>query len=108
MKARLYKPWDRLPPSEKKIIAEVKEQEINHYFAKVQKNMLKLQCISMDMAGLSVEEQLLVLANMREVYRRNSKILTDDQQQAWLDAEMDRIFGVGGFPYQYLDKLEEM
>lgn len=84
------------------------ELGINVYFADVQKNMLMLQCVAMDKVGLTAEQCLLVLANMREVYRLNSKIKTDAEQQAWLKGEMDRIFGVGNYPYQYIDKLEDM
>jgi hypothetical protein len=108
VKVRLPKSWEQLPQSEKEIIAQVKEQEINQYLASVQKNMLMLQSIAMDMAGLTREQCLLVLANMREVYRKNSKILTDDGQRFWLEAEIDRIFGVGGYPYKYINKLEDM
>ena len=84
------------------------ELGINIYLAKVQKNMLMLECISMDMAGLSVEQILLLLANMKETYRLNSKITSEDEQEAWLKSKMDEIFGVGKYPYEYIDKLENM
>jgi hypothetical protein len=109
MKARLPRSWDRLPPSEKKIIAEVKEQEINQYFAKLQKNWLMLSCIvEHDYCGRSAEECLLYLANFKEVYRLNSKFATEEEQMAWLNGKMDEIFGKGNYPYEYIDKLEEM
>lgn len=102
----------QLAPSEQEKIKALYTKDVvnenNKYLAQVQKNMLMLQCIAMDRAGFTVEQCLLVLANMREVYRLNSKILTEDEQKAWLDAEMDRIFGEGNYPYQYIDKLEEM
>ena len=109
MKARLPKSWDRLPPSEKLAIAQVKEQEINHYFAKLQKNWLMLSCIvDHDYCGRSAEECLLYLANFREVYRLNAKLGSDEKQQEWLHGKMDEIFGEGNYPYEYIDKLEEM
>lgn len=109
MKVRLPKSWDRLPQSEKEKIAEVKEQEINQYYAKLQKNWLMLSCIVLHKNfGFGKKRCLLYLANWREVYRLNAKIGGDEAQQAWLRAEMDKIFGKGNYPYEYIDKLEEM
>ena len=109
MKVRLPKSWDRLPPSEKKIIAEVKDQEINQYFAKLQKNWLMLSCIVLNRYfGFGRKRLLIYLANWREIYRLNSKIKSEEEQQAWLRGEMDRIFGKDNYPYKYIDKLEEM
>ena len=109
MKVKLPKSWQYLPPSEKETIAKVKEQEINENFAKLQKNWLMLSCIVMaDYMGKSADECLLYLANFKEVYRQNSTYPTDAEQQAWLNGKMDEIFGEGGYPYEYIDKLEEM
>ena len=109
MKVRLPRSWDRLPPSEKKIIAEVKDQEINQYFAKLQKNWLMLSCIVLHRYfGFGRKRLLIYLANWREIYRLNSKMGSDEEQQAWLRGEMDKIFGKDNYPYQYIDKLEEM
>ena len=109
MKVRLPKSWDRLPPSEKETIAAVKEQEINQYFAKLQKNWLRLSCIVLhNNFGFGKDRCMLYLANWKEVYRLNSKIGSDAEQQAWLEAEMDKIFGEGNYPYEYIDKLEDM
>ena len=109
MKVRLPRSWDRLPPSEKKIIAEVKDQEINQYFAQLQKNWLMLSCIVLNkFFGFGRKRLLLYLANWREVYRLNSLIKGEEEQQAWLKCEMDRIFGKDNYPYEYIDKLEEM
>ena len=61
-----------------------------------------------DYMDKSAEECLLYLANFRDVYRINSSKKSDAEQKAWLDERMDAIFGVGGFPTKYLDKLEEV
>ena len=109
MKVRLPKSWDRLPQSEKETIAAVKEQEINQYFAKLQKNWLMLSCIVLNRYfGFGRKRLLIYLANWREVYRLNSKMKSDAEQQAWLRGEMDKIFGKDNYPYEYIDKLEEM
>lgn len=109
MKVRMPKSWDRLPQSEKEAIAQVKENEINKYFAKLQKNWLMLSCIVMaDFMGMTKDECLLYLANFKEVYRLNAKLGSDAAQQAWFNSKMDEIFGVGNYPHEYIDKLEEM
>lgn len=109
MKVRLPKSWDRLPQSEKETIAAVKEQEINQYFAKLQKNWLRLSCIVLhNNFGFGKDRCMLYLANWKEMYRLNAKLGSDAEQQAWLEAEMDKIFGEGNYPYEYIDKLEEM
>ena len=109
MKARLPKSWDRLPPSEKLKIAEVKQQEIYAEQAKVQKIWLMLQCVvNHDYMGMSEEECLLALANWHEVYRLNQKHKTEEEQMAWLESKMRDIFKVNGYPYKYIDKLENM
>ena len=109
MKARMPKSWHDLPPSEKETIARVKEQEINEHFAKLQKNWLMLSCIVMgEYMGKPKEECLLYLANFKEVYRLNSKFKSDAEQGEWLNAKMTEIFGEGGYPYRYIDKLEDM
>ena len=33
---------------------------------------------------------------------------SDAEQGEWLNAKMTEIFGEGGYPYYYIDKLEDM
>lgn len=109
MKVKVPKSWHSLPQREKEKIAEVKEQEINQHFAKLQKNWLMLSCIVLNKYfGFGRKRLLLYLANWREIYRLNARKNGDEAQQAWLKAEMDRIFGKGNYPYKYIDKLEEI
>ena len=103
----------QLAPSEQEKIKQLYtkdvEDETNKYFASLQKNWLMLSCIVMsDFMGKNSDECLLYLANFREVYRQNSKIKTEAEQQKWLKDKMNEIFGEGKYPYQYIDKLEEM
>ena len=87
------KEYNRLTKSAQDRLIEAFQDDVLHNtnsnLAKVQKKMLKLQCVAMDMAGLTAEQCLLVLANMREVYRLNSVIETDAEQEAWLDEKLD-------------------
>lgn len=113
MKVQCYKKFLELCPSEQQKIQELYKQDVedetNKYFAKLQKNWLMFSCIVLaNYMGKSAEECLLYLANWRDVYRINSKINGDSEQQKWLLNEMDKIFGAGNYPYEYIDKLEEM
>jgi hypothetical protein len=85
------------------------ERGIDLHFAKLQKNWLMLCCIVLNRAfKFGRKRSLLFLGNWREIYRINSEIEADAEQQAWLKGEMDRIFGKNNYPYDYIDKLEEM
>lgn len=114
MKSLKYnKLFTQLAPSEqekiKALYSKDVEDENNKYFAKLQKNWLMLSCIVMaDFMGKDKDECLLYLANFKEVYRLNSKIKGEEAQQEWLKGEMDRIFGKDNYPYQYIDKLEDI
>lgn len=85
------------------------EHGINVHHAKLQKHWLMMYCIvNHDYMGMTAEECLLSLANWREVYRQNSAIQSEEEQLRWLQGKMDEIFGEGNYPYEYIDKLEEM
>lgn len=113
MKARLPKSWDRLPPSEKQIINQVMTDEVVkqvcHEQAELQKIWLQFACIVLHKNfGFGKKRCLLFLANWREMYRLNSRIEGRADQSEFLAGEIEKIFGKGGYPKEYIDKLEEM
>ena len=113
MKARLPKSWDRLPPREKEIINQVMTDEVVkqvcHEQAELQKIWLQFACIVLHRNfGFGKKRCLLFLANWREMYRLNSRIDGRKDQSEFLAGEMEKIFGKGGYPKEYIDKLEEM
>ena len=113
MKVKLPKSWINLPQSEKDIINSVMseeiEKEVNKNFAKLQKIWLQFACIVLhNNFGFGKERALLFLANWREAYRINNKLKGEAEQTEYLTAEMNKIFGVGGYPKEYIDKLEDM
>lgn len=113
MKVRLHKSFLNLPPSEKEIIsremaAEVQKQ-VNKEEAQLQKIWLQFACIVLHRSfGFGKNRLLLFLGAWREMYRINNKLKSEADQSAYLKAEIDKIFGEGGYPYKYIDKLEEM
>lgn len=113
MKVRLPKSWDRLPQSEKDIINRVMTDEVVkqvvHEQAELQKIWLKMACIVLHKNfGFGKDRCLLFLANWREMYRLNSRNEGKDAQEKFLAGEIESIFGKDGYPYEYIDKLEEM
>ena len=42
------------------------------------------------------------------MYRINSKLQGKAEQSAYIKAELNKIFGEGGYPYEYIDKLEDI
>lgn len=51
---------------------------------------------------------LLFLANWREMYRQNSKLEGKEEQEGFISNEIENIFGKGGYPKEYVDKLEDL
>ena len=112
MKVRLPKSFTRLPPSEKEIINQTMTEEVikqvAHEQAELQKIWLMFACIVLNrFFGFGRKRLLIFLANWRSIYRYNSKLKNKAEQTNWLESEMTRIFGKDGYPYEYIDKLED-
>lgn len=113
MNARLPKSWHSLPQSEKDKINRAMTDEVVkqvlHEEAELQKIWLQMACIVLHKNfGFGKERCLLFLANWREMYRINTKLGGREEQTNYLAGEMEKIFGKGGYPKEYIDKLEEM
>lgn len=113
MKVRLPKSFLNLPPSEKdainramtdKVVNQVVQEQ-----AQLQKIWLKMACIVLNRNfGFGRKRLLIFLGVWREMYRINSKLGNEAEQTAYLTAELNKIFGEGGYPSEYIDKLEEV
>lgn len=113
MKARLPKSWDRLPPREKEIINQVMTEEVVkqvcHEQAELQKIWLQMACIVLHRCfGFGKDRCLMFLGNWYEMYYVNSKLEGKAEQEKYLAAEMEKIFGKDGFPKVFIDGLEDI
>jgi hypothetical protein len=113
MDVRFEKAWNQLRKQDRAIIEKVKADEalqiVIHEEAELQKKWLKALCIVFNKnKGYGRDRLLLVLGWWKEMYRIIKSYPTNEELDAYLDSEMDRIFGEGGFPQKYLDKLEDM
>ena len=113
MEVRLPKSWHSLPQSEKDKINEAMTKEVVkqvcHEQAQLQKIWLQMACIVLNRNfGFGKKRLLIFLGVWREMYRINTKLGNEAGQTAYLTAELNRIFGKDGYPYEYIDKLEEL
>lgn len=113
MEVRLPKSWHSLPQSEKDKINEAMTKEVVkqvcHEQAQLQKIWLQMACIVLNRNfGFGKKRLLIFLGVWREMYRINTKLGNEAEQTAYLTAELNRIFGKDGYPYEYIDKLEEL
>ena len=110
MKANyLQKTIDRLKPSEKKAIDEM-------YFARWDKELVIAQFnwIRMGIHAMSqnpkitTEDMFAWLAAFKHMYRLNSRFETQENLDEYLTKSMDKIFGEGGFPDEYMRDFEKI
>ena len=113
MKVRLPKSYGELSQRDKDIINQVMTDEVykqvDHNMVELQKIWLQYACIVLhNNFGFGKERCLLFLANWREVYRHNNTLQNKAEQTAYLTEEMNRIFGEGGYPKEFIDKMEDV
>jgi hypothetical protein len=112
MKANVRKSYLNLPPKQKeaidKAIVKYIEDQVNHEEAELQKIWLQMACIVLHEAfGFGKMRCFTFLGNWKRMYKRMSKIANKEEQDAFLKSEMDKIFGVEGYPYGFIDSLEK-
>lgn len=108
MKARMRKSYMNLPPSEREAIAKFVEERLNHEEAELQKIWLQLACIVLhDAFGMGAHRCTTFLGNWKRMYKRNAKLGSREAQDEFLKAEMDKIFGKDGYPYDFVESLEK-
>lgn len=113
MKPLLPKSWYSLPKREqiaiKDACEELVNQQIYHEQAELQKIWLQLGCIVLhnymkDPFGKM--RCMVYLRGWKKVYVQIAKFRTNEERDAWLKVEMEKIFGKDGYPYAWVDSLE--
>lgn len=112
MKANLPRSWLSLPKKEKDIISNVLQDEINkavdHEEAEIQKVWLQMACIILHNAlGRDKDECLIFLGNWKRLYHVIGKCKTNEERDEYLKSEMEKIFGLDGYPSEWVDSLEK-
>lgn len=112
-KEKLPKSWFRLPEHEREAIIDVLNKEyhaaLDHQGAEVQKIMLKLQCIvNHEAFGHGKQRNIRSLYQWKRLYKKLATFKSAEERDTFIDGEIEKIFGVGGYPAEWVDKLEDL
>lgn len=107
--------WFRLRESERNEIVEYVREcleelvrvNLDHEEAELQKAWLKMGCIvNHDVFGFGAIRSRRWLHRWKKLYRKIESCKSSEERDAFLDPEMEKIFGVGGYPSEWVDSLE--
>lgn len=112
MKCNLPTSFNKLPKSERELIQNALNEQLNHLVdkeeAEVQEIWIKLACILLhETFGFGEERLCRFIAAWNKIYRRNARTQTKSEQTAWLDDEMKKCFPKYGFPQHRIDSLKD-
>jgi hypothetical protein len=113
MKANIPTSYFNLPKKEKEAIDnQIKKfinDQVNHEEAELQKIWLQMACIVLhENFGFGKDRLTIFLGNWKRMYRRNLKLGNYEAQTEFLKEQMEKIFGKGGYPYEWIDRLENL
>lgn len=115
-KVKPPKGWQKLTQNERNALVEYQREcledlvrvNLDHEEAELQKAWLKMMCIALHVVlGIGAKRARRVLAFWKRLYHIVGKLKTNEERDAYLDAEMNKIFGEGGYPDEWVDSLEE-
>lgn len=99
---------DELVKFQEESIRELTEINVNHEEAELQKVWLMMGCIAnhdvFKAGGIRARRWL---HRWKRLYHKISTFKTAEERDAYLDAEMEKIFGKGGYPAEWVDSLEK-
>ena len=110
MKVRMSKPWERLPPSQRKTIAEEMQNILLKQEDKDMRIMfdlyIKMVCVVLhDAFGFGEKRLTMFLGNHKRLFHRQHKMVKDGSQIEYLDRRMAEIFKKNGFPQGFFDNM---
>lgn len=108
VKANIQKTINQLTPSERSKLEKAIFDRLDDELCDAQFIWIKMACAVLNNVGLSEDEILQFLGGWKLMYRRNARIIDKKEQTAFLDAEMEKIFGERGFPEEFMISLREI
>ena len=108
MKANLPKAFNQLSKNEQDRIMQQLELTIDNTLCDAQIVWIKMACCLLHDMGLTTEQITVFIGSWKRMYRKNSRIMTKAEQDAFLNPQMAAIFGADGFPEEFVQSLKEI
>lgn len=106
MKANLPRSWHRLPPSEKQLILDAADEQMNRNVNIILDIFLKMSCQVLHEAfGFGEKRLSMYLGNYKRIFRENRRNVRDGVQIYELDRKMRKIFRKSGYPDSFFKAM---
>ena len=106
MNARIPKSYESLSPAEQRKIEDMVQRQIDHEEAELQKIWIAYSCIILhNLYGMGKDRLFRYIAAWKNMYRRNDRFKTKEEQTNFIKSEMEKFFP--DFPFEYIDRLEK-
>lgn len=87
---------------------ECVRQNVFNEEADMQINWLKIACINLRDMGFTEDQMLMFIGSWKNLYRKNSRMRTKEEQQNWLNEEMKVCFPNTGFPTEQVESMKKV
>lgn len=110
MRANIPRPWQNLPPAQRKSIeayALKVAREQNEKDGRIMLDLyIKMVCVTLhDAFGFGEKRLTMFIGNHRRLFNRQRRMVQDNTQIEYLNRRMDEIFKKNGFPKQFFDDM---
>ena len=105
----LQKTIDSLKPSEKKAMDEMYFARWDEELIIAQFNWIRMAiCVMSNNPKFTTDDMICFLGGFKRIYQLNSRFATQKQLDTYLKSRMDKIFGEGGFPDDFMRDFEKI
>ena len=110
MRANIPKPWQSLPPAQRKKIEEYAQSVARDQTERDARIMLdlyiKMVCLTLhDAFGFGEKRLTYFLGNHKRLFLKQVKMVKSNTQIEYLDRRMAEIFRKDGFPQEFFDRM---
>lgn len=108
MNAVMPKSFNQLSKNEQTRILRRMEDAMDEELCQAQFVWIKMACAILHDCGFTESQITQFIGSWKMMYRANSRFKDKDEQDKFLDGKMTEIFGVGGFPEQFMQSFKEI